>query len=87
MNKIQQFEIRNEVKEKLGNSLEMFNFWQIIDCCELEPEQIRWAKEHLTWDVRFCTSQEVEANIEELKAEDDNQIVMEYLFKSEDQNE
>jgi hypothetical protein len=69
VNKIQQAEIRNEVKEKLKNSFELFSFWEIIDCCELTDEQKNWAKVHLTYDVRPCTSQEIEANYDELMEE------------------
>jgi hypothetical protein len=87
MNKIEQFAIRDEVKEKFTNSLEMFSFWDIIDECELTDEEKTWAKVHLTWDIRLCTSQEVETNLEELEAMDENQIVMEHIFRGADKNE
>lgn len=69
MTNTQQTEIQNEVKEKLKNSFELFSFWDIIDCCELTDEQKNWAKVYLTYEVRLCIPEEIEANQDELNAE------------------
>ena len=52
MDKQTQEYIREEVEDLFSFSLDAFGMDEIIDCTtKLTPEEIEWAKNHITWKI------------------------------------